>query len=147
MKKSTLFVLGLLAFLAGFTQKAATSLADPLTLKELSYDFGSISQGRPVTHVFQLTNSGKSPLVIENVQASCGCTSPEWSSEPVAPGASSVITVGFNAASEGQFSKTITITYSGERRKTVTILGNVYHSPATSAPLNSSLALIKQINQ
>jgi hypothetical protein len=114
-----------------------------IDLKELTFDFGKIPQGRPVTHHFELVNKGKAPLMLDNVQASCGCTTPEWSEAPIASGASSVIKVGFNAASEGHFTKTITITYNSGMVKTFTISGEVYPSPTTSAPLNASLSLLK----
>ncbi len=114
-----------------------------LELKENSYDFGKIPQGRPVTHDFEVVNTTKKPLLLETVQASCGCTTPEWSMEPIAPGASSKIKVGFNAASEGSFSKNITVTYNGNETKILVIKGIVYPSPTTSAPLNTSLSIIK----
>lgn len=75
-----------------------------------SHDFGKIKQGTPVTHEFKFTNSGKVPLVITNVQASCGCTTPDWSKEPVMPGGQGFIKATYNAASAGAFSKTVTVT-------------------------------------
>lgn len=75
-----------------------------------THDFGKIKQGTPVTHEFKFTNSGKTPLVITNVQASCGCTTPDWSKEPVMPGGQGFIKATFNAASPGAFSKTVTVT-------------------------------------
>ena len=129
------------------SQNKANMNGNGLTFSTLSHDFGSISRGKPVTHVFELKNTGKLPLTVDNVQASCGCTTPEWNGEPIAPGASTGIRVGFNAATEGAFSKTITVSYNGNQVKTLTISGEVYASPATSAPLNASLSIIKQINQ
>lgn len=119
---------------------------DVLSLKETNYNFGRIAQGKPVTHIFEVVNTGKEPLLIENVQASCGCTTPEWSKEPIAPGASSKITVGYNAAAEGEFEKSISIFYKNGKMKTVLIRGNVWKAPDQSAPLNSSLTLIKNLN-
>ena len=149
------FILFLIAMSSGFTvlaQKAPGAIAsstaskvanDILDLKEPGFDFGKIPQGRPVTHNFEAINKGKTALSLDNVQASCGCTTPEWSEAPIAPGGSSIIKVGFNAASEGHFTKTITVTYNGGQVKTFTISGEVYASPTTSAPLNTSLSLIK----
>ena len=117
--------------------------AEMVQLKETAYDFGKIQQGRPVTHNFELVNIGKEPLMLENVQASCGCTTPEWSKDAIQPGATSVIKVGYNAAAEGQFTKTITITYNNHQFKTINITGNVFKGPATSAPVNASLSLLK----
>lgn len=77
------------------------------------YDFGELTEGDTVEHVFRFTNAGGFPLIINNVTASCGCTTPEWPREPIAPGASSFIRVRFN--SQGKM---------GEQNKTVTIYAN-----------------------
>jgi hypothetical protein len=129
---------------AGYGQSMVKRKAETLGLKELAYDFGRIPQGKPVTHNFEVVNNGAQPLIIENVEASCGCTTPEWSTEPVAPGGKTIIKVGFNASAEGLFKKSITISYNGEETKTLIISGQVYPTPTTSAPLNASLSLLKQ---
>jgi len=115
-----------------------------LTLKETTHNFGKIPQGRPTTYSFEITNIGKEPLRLENVQASCGCTSPEWSREPIAAGANATIKVGYNAYAEGAFNKAVTIFYNGNQTKTLTITGDVYKSPASSAPENASVQFLKQ---
>lgn len=155
MKKS-LFILFLIAAsmmsLAQTHDHAHTTATAPpagpetIKLKESNFDFGKIAQGRPVTHNFEIVNIGKDSLKLENVQASCGCTTPEWSSQPIAPGASTTIKVGYNAAAEGAFSKTVNIIYNGNQTKTIIITGNVYKAPATSAPVNTSLSLLKGSN-
>ncbi|RYG01231.1 MAG: DUF1573 domain-containing protein [Chitinophagaceae bacterium] len=117
-----------------------------LGFKQPAHDFGKIPQNRPVTHVFEFTNNGKEPLKLENVQAACGCTTPEWTKDPVAPGANATVKVGYNAAAEGPFSKTVTIFYNGNQMKTLVISGTVYKAPATSAPANASISLLKQTN-
>ncbi len=124
---------------------ATTKLAEEvLLLKETEHDFGKIPQGKPVTTIFNVTNSGKTALKIENVQASCGCTTPEWDRETaIEPGASSKITVGYNAAAEGPFTKTITITYNGTQTKQVSIKGEVWKTPAVSAPANNAINDLK----
>ena len=77
---------------------------EALVLKEIEYNFGKIPQGKPVTHVFEVSNIGKDSLLISNVAASCGCTTPEWEKDKKIPvGASSKINVGYNAAAEGLF--------------------------------------------
>ncbi len=114
-----------------------------IALKETEFDFGKIPQSKPVTHVFVFTNSGKTPLLLENVEASCGCTTPEWSKDPVAPGKTSQIIVGYNAANEGAFTKSIAITYNGNQTKQINIKGEVWETPATSAPENSALGTFK----
>lgn len=74
------------------------------------YDFGALTEGDTVEHTFAFTNTGEFPLIINNITASCGCTTPEWPREPVAPGAKSSIRVRFNSRGKmGQQNKTITV--------------------------------------
>jgi hypothetical protein len=149
--KILLFSLGFL-FISTFLiaqaqpQPAETPKPDNLQAKEMSYDFGKIPQGKPVTHVFTVINTGKESLVLENVQASCGCTTPEWSKDPIAAGASSEIRVGYNAAAEGTFNKSISIFYNRGQVKTIQIKGEVWKTPEQSAPKNNSLSLLKNAN-
>ena len=75
-----------------------------------THDFGKIKQGVPVTHEFKFTNSGKTPLIITNVQASCGCTTPAWTKDPVPPGGEGYIKATYNASAVGAFNKTVTVT-------------------------------------
>lgn len=108
------------------------------------HDFGKIPQGKPVTYSFEVKNTGTAPLVISNVQASCGCTTPEWDREkPIAPGATASIKVGYNAQAEGPFTKPVTITYNDGITKVINIKGEVWKTPAESAPANSALSEIK----
>jgi hypothetical protein len=117
--------------------------AEALLLKETEFDFGKIPQGKPVTHVFEFTNNGTTPFALDNVQASCGCTTPVLNKDVVAPGATAKITVGYNAANEGPFAKTVTITYNGNLTKQIIIKGEVWKTPATSAPENTSVNSLK----
>jgi archaellum component FlaG (FlaF/FlaG flagellin family) len=126
--------------------KPATA-GDFLVIKETSHDFGKIPQGKPVYYTFEIINIGKEPLKLENVQASCGCTTPEWNREAIAPGATDKIRVGYNAANEGYFEKPVTITYNSSQSKVLTIKGTVWKAPAGSAPANASVQFLKQQNQ
>ena len=119
---------------------------DAIMLKENSHSFGRIPQGRPAVYTFEIVNTGVSALKLDNVQASCGCTTPEWSRDPIEAGATAKIKVGYNAYAEGPFTKTVTIIYNTNQTKTLTISGEVYKMPVTSAPENSSVQLLKQIN-
>lgn len=118
--------------------------ADPLQIAA-AHDFGTTRFGRPVHHTFQFTNTGKEPLRLEQVSASCGCTTPQWSKEPVLAGATSSILVGYNAAAEGPFEKTVTVYYNGGKTKTIVIKGAV-DKPIASAPVNAQVQLLKQTN-
>ena len=115
-------------------------------VKESTHDFGKIPQGRPANYTFEIVNTGKVPLKLDNVQASCGCTTPVWEKEAIAPGATSKIIVGYNAYAEGFFEKTITIQYNQGQTKMLTIKGTVYKAPPGSAPDNASVRLLKGIN-
>jgi len=128
-------------------QATATETTKPapesISLTETEFDFGKIPQGKPVTHIFEFKNIGTTPISLDNVQASCGCTTPVWNKDVVAPGATSKITVGYNAANEGQFAKPVTITYNGNQSKQIIIKGDVWKTPITSAPENSAVNSLK----
>jgi hypothetical protein len=119
--------------------------SDVLTLTETVFDFGKIPQGKPVTHVFEVINNSKDSLKISNVQASCGCTTPEWEKDKIqAPGEKTRITVGYNAAAEGPFTKYITVAYNGNQNKQITIKGEVWKTPIQSAPDNKGVKSLKE---
>jgi len=129
----------------GHNHAAAATITtdDVLKLKELEHDFGKIPQGKPVYYTFEVTNTGKTELKLDNVQASCGCTTPEWSHDPIAAGATAKIKVGFNAAGEGPFDKFITITYNNQSKQ-IRIKGTVWKAPDGPAPDNASINLLKK---
>ena len=81
-----------------------------MTFSEVEHDFGEIAQGTPVEHVFKFTNTGAAPLVIVDAKSSCGCTVPEYTKDPVAPGGEGELLVKFNGSGKNQVSKTVTIT-------------------------------------
>ena len=122
----------------------AQAPANVLDIKETEHDFGKIPQGKPVFYYFEIANKGMVPLKLDNVQASCGCTTPEWNKEAIPAGGIDKIRVGYNAASEGTFEKLITITYNGNETKQVKIKGTVWKAPVGSAPANSSVTFLKQ---
>jgi len=92
------------------TQKKAE---DVIKFKELSYDFGKIKQGAPVTHDFNFTNTSDAPVIIESATPSCGCTTPVKPEGAIAKGKDNKITAGFNAANVGPFNKSITVKVAG----------------------------------
>ncbi|TWR29463.1 DUF1573 domain-containing protein [Mucilaginibacter pallidiroseus] len=90
---------------------AATANAPAMKFEKEMHDFGKIKEGESVTYAFKFTNTGKSPLIIQDAVATCGCTKPEWSKAPIQPGASSEIKVTFNSAGKvGLQDKQVTIT-------------------------------------
>jgi hypothetical protein len=136
--KKLLFLSTLFFSICAFAQ------TDPLEVKEGEYDFGKIPQNKPVYHFFEIVNKGAQALKLDNVQASCGCTTPEWNHEDIPAGKPAQIKVGYNAASEGHFEKFITITYNGNQTKQIKIKGEVWKAPAGAAPANSSVQFLKQ---
>src|SRR6056297_914495 len=73
----------------------------------LEHDFGTISLREKAQYSFDFSNPGKTPLIINNVKTSCGCTIPEWPRKPVKPGDKAKIKVVYDSASPGVFYKTI----------------------------------------
>ncbi len=119
------------------------TVPESVSFTETEFDFGKIPQGKPVTHIFEFKNVSTSSLALENVQASCGCTTPEWNKDVVAPGATSKITVGYNGQNEGTFAKPVTITYNGNQTKQIIIKGEVWKTPVSSAPENTKINSLK----
>ncbi|MFD1294310.1 DUF1573 domain-containing protein [Lutibacter holmesii] len=80
------------------------------------YDFGTITEGEKVQGAFKVTNAGKVDLIITNVKPSCGCTTPEWTKEAIAPGATGEIKFEFNSANRvGKQNKSITVKSNAEK--------------------------------
>jgi hypothetical protein len=111
MKKVLLFVVAAVFSVSLFAQ--AKKAEDVVKFKELTYDFGKIKQGSPVTHDFAFSNISDAPIVIESATPSCGCTTPVKPEGAIAKGKADKITAGFNAAAVGPFNKSITIKVAG----------------------------------
>ncbi|ASU33743.1 DUF1573 domain-containing protein [Mucilaginibacter xinganensis] len=93
------------------TTTANAANAPVMKFEKDTHDFGKIKSGDKVTYDFKFTNSGKSPLIITDAIATCGCTKPEWPKTPIKPGESGNIHVVFNSAAKmGLQDKMITIT-------------------------------------
>lgn len=90
----------------------------------VEHDFGNQPQGKPVTWEFEFTNQGAEPLLLEDVKASCGCTTPIWTKEPVLPQKKGVIKAQYNMAREGTFRKSITVTTKSGETVVLYISGN-----------------------
>jgi hypothetical protein len=90
------------------------------------FDFGEIIQNSPGTATFTLTNDGKEPLIISSATASCGCTNLSYSKDPVLPKNSVEISVTYNAAALGNFTKTVTVrTNAGDQPVILQVKGKV----------------------
>lgn len=105
----------------------ALASAQTITFDQTTFDYGTIKPSSDGTRFFTVTNTGDKPLVISNVKPSCGCTIPEFSIDPIMPGKSAKIKVGYNTAINGQFMKNIEV-YSNDpvnSRSVIYIKGNV----------------------
>jgi len=124
MKLLQLSIVGLALGLMSFNAKPVTTAFNTLTSvnaatstiswKSEELDLGNIPQGKPVAVNFEFKNTGTTPVFIESVQASCGCTATDYSKMPVLPGESTKIAATYNAAAMGVFKKTITVKTNAE---------------------------------
>ena len=94
---------------------------------ETAYDFGTVKEGDIVEHVFKFTNSGEAPVILSQVSASCGCTTPDYTKDPVLPGKEGEIKVSFDSKGQvGKQQKIVTISSNAENKvTTVQIKGTV----------------------
>ncbi|MBQ8362164.1 MAG: DUF1573 domain-containing protein [Bacteroidaceae bacterium] len=108
MKKMTMSVVMLVL---GVVMALAQTKAE-ITFEVTTYDFGTFSENDPkVTCVFKFKNTGNAPLIIHQAVASCGCTVPDYTKQPIKAGESGEIKVTYNGAGRypGKFRKTITV--------------------------------------
>lgn len=121
--------LGLMSFSVIAPVKNAVSkqaVASSIVWKSETVDVGQIPQNAPKAIVFEFKNTGKTSVIITNVQGSCGCTATDYTKTPIAPGKSGTVTATYNAASMGGFSKTVSVTTNAETAvKVLTIKGTV----------------------
>lgn len=98
-----------------------------IAFAEKSYDFGTVKEeAGKITHEFTFKNSGDAPLVIQNVVASCGCTVPTWSKEPIAPGATGVISVTYTTTGRpNAFTKNITVANNSAENPVILVIKGV----------------------
>ncbi|BAP33530.1 uncharacterized protein CHSO_4493 [Chryseobacterium sp. StRB126] len=99
---------------APVSNEPSTSIA----LSESNFDFGKIKKGDKVEHVYEVTNTGKNPLVISEVKPGCGCTAPDFTKEPIMPGKKGKITLHFDSSS-----------FDGNVQKYADVFANVEKAP------------------
>ena len=101
----------LTAFLSVFALIAFAAGEAEIKFEKTSHDFGTFPESEKVTCTFKFTNTGDNLLVIHQAIASCGCTVPQYSKEPIKPGETGEIVVTYNGAGKfpGHFKKSITI--------------------------------------
>jgi hypothetical protein len=107
-----------------------------MTWEAATHDFGEIAQNDKVEHTFRFRNTGNEPLIITNVQVTCGCTTPKgWARDPIGPGQSGELTIAFNTA--GKF---------GKQNKVVTIVSNAINSEGRQVSFSAEVVIKKTVN-
>jgi len=113
-------------FALSATAFAQTKIAEVAKFANETIDFGKIKQGAPQKGTFTVTNIGKTPLIIEQANPTCGCTISDYTKEPIAPGKTGVINATYNAAAIGHFEKHLTVKFAGvDEMKSITFTGEV----------------------
>ena len=125
MKNTLLLFFCLLASVFVFAQENQSGANMQFEFE--TYDFGDIKEGDDASVDFVFKNTGTEPLILTNVKASCGCTVPSWSKEPVLPGENGKVTAKYNTQGRpGSFNKAITVNSNAkEESKRIFIKGNV----------------------
>src|SRR5476651_994213 len=132
MKKILMICAVVLGF--AFTAAAQTDNKAEFKFNEEKHDFGKIPQGTPVTTVFEFTNIGQEPLILTNVQPTCGCTIADYTKTPVKNGEKGMIKITYNAAFAAPFTKTIVVTSNAKTpTKNLIIVGEVIAKPTSSS--------------
>jgi hypothetical protein len=132
-------ILMVCAVVIGFTFIARTASAQDnekaeFKFNEEKHDFGKIPQGTPVTTIFEFTNIGKEPLILTNVQPTCGCTIADFTKTPVKNGEKGIIKITYNAAFAAPFTKTIVVTSNATTpTKNLIIVGEVVAAKPSSS--------------
>ncbi len=115
--------------------------AQTISFDKTTFDYGTVKVGADGHRFFTIKNTGDKPLIISKVQAACGCTTPEWSAEPIMPGKTAPLKVGYNTTLVGPFTKIIEV-YSNDpenSRAVINIKGNVDATPAETVPATKIL--------
>jgi hypothetical protein len=135
-----LFILFLFSASATVISQDKKADGPQLTFQDESHDFGTIKEGIIAEFNFKFTNTGNQPLILMDVRPSCGCTTPDWSKEPVQPGKTGVIHVKYNSAGRpGKFNKSITVTTNiPNETKVLFISGTVTPSTEQGTDPNQS---------
>lgn len=115
MKRNILLLVSMILFsvvsFAQTTNKAELTVDGKASFKWKAnvIDFGEIKQNVPKTAEFELTNTGTTPIIINNAIPSCGCTNLDYPKDPIKPGQTVKIKTTYNAAATGAFQKSVTV--------------------------------------
>lgn len=115
------------------TKKAAAAKGASIRFEKMLHDFGKLAYESDATATFTFTNQGTLPLVIIKCRATCGCTEPKWSLEPIKPGEKGEITVSYNTQITGPFNKPITVITNADTSSVVLTIKGTVESPQLPA--------------
>lgn len=127
MKKVIVSIALILSSVLVFAQTKKEDAQKPsIAFENLTHDFGKVYDGKSVSYEFVFTNTGKVPLILTNVQPSCGCTTPEWPREPIMPGQKGKIKAIYTAGTfRGAFSKSIAVVSNAEQSNVQLIIKGI----------------------
>src|ERR1700746_2011626 len=98
MKRPLIYLFFTIIGLSVYAQTPDGPKSGPIiTFTETSFDFGDITQGDTVKHVFKFKNTGTAPLILSEVITTCGCTAPKWTNKPIMPGKEGEIDITYNS--------------------------------------------------
>lgn len=95
--------------------------AQTITFDQTTLDYGTVKTNSDGHRFFTVKNTGDKPLILSDVKPSCGCTVPEWSKDPILPGKSAKIKVGYNTGANGTFKKMVEV-YSNDPENNRSVL-------------------------
>lgn len=88
-----------------------------ITFSKVEHNFGNVSEGERVAHIFSFTNTGDADLVVSSVLTSCGCTVPKFDKKPISPGEKGSVEVIYDSSGRsGKQTKTITVQSNAENK-------------------------------
>lgn len=126
MKKIIAMLVVFFVAVGAYAQTSAIDTLPVIKFEKLEHDFGKIKEGTLATYEFVVENTGKTPLILINVVASCGCTTPEWSKVPIMPGQKGKVKAAYNSYGRpGAFHKYITVKSNAGADITLGIKGDV----------------------
>jgi hypothetical protein len=128
--KKYLLLMVVLGFAAqAFAQQPAAQNGPVITFEKKTHDFGDMVQGDKVEETFKFANTGTEPLIITNVQVTCGCTTPKgWPRDPILPGGKGELTVAFNSAGK-----------MGKQNKVVTVVSNAVNADGSQISFTANV--------
>ena len=136
-------VMALMAFIpSGKTSENPGSAQ--ISFEKDMHDFGTMKQGSDVSFKYIFTNTGDAPLIISDVKKSCGCTSPSWSKEPIAPGKSGFVVLAYDSKRVGPFNKSVVVSSNSAENPEFTLRfkGTIEVVEGNGAPVKNTENLL-----